>query len=176
MVFFIVRSLRYSKVIASVAAILYLSRDVLYTENAWFSALGDALAILFCGLAVLATLRALRSGTGAALVLHVLAFSSFFVATLAKQSAFAAAVIVPLIFLLRPGQDEEVPASRRWASAIVALAIYGSAALLVFEHAKALLGARTPYTLHVGIEGVEAFFEYLFWYFAALSIPNAGSC
>ena len=70
---------------------------MIYTIVAWSAAVGDGIVILLCGLTVLAVLRANKHRGLAALLYHLLAWASFLMATLSKQSSFTIPLIVFLL-------------------------------------------------------------------------------
>jgi hypothetical protein len=170
--FFIVRELGYSKVAGAAASILYMTRDMAYTEYIWISAISDALSILLCGVTVLALLKASKRRGGAAVVYHVVAWVSFFAAGLSKQTAFAIPAIAALLLLLRPGTENILPLRRRVISAFAALLIYGATAGVIFFHAKALLESKTPYPMSLNFYGLAGSFSYIVWFFAPLDFAG----
>jgi|GEM_PF-6173133 len=170
--FFIVRELGYSRVAGAAASMIYISRDLIYTENAWVAALGDATAILLCGLTVLAVLRAMKQRGLSAFVYHAIGWGCFCLATLAKQSSFAAPAIVAILLFMRPGDVPVLSLGRRVKDALIALLVYGGTAGIVFYHAKILLQTKTPYPLTLGFDGLVSTFAYVTWYFATIVYPS----
>lgn len=163
--FFVVRELGYSHVAASAAAILYISRDIAFTLNAWVAALGDGVSILLCGLTTLAILRATKLRGAAAVLCHLLAWTFFVFATLAKQSSFVVPLIVALLLLIRPGDVSFVPMARRlWMAASLFL-VYSATVAFVFFHAKKLFNTKDPYPIHLTFSGFVHVFSYATWYF-----------
>ena len=170
--FAIVRELGYSRPAAAAASLLFLSRGMLYTVVAWTSALGDGIAILCCGLTALLVLKANRRAGPAAFGCHLLAWLFFCVATLGKQSAFAAPLIVALLLLLRPGEHPAPALPRRALTAAAALVGYSATAAVVFYHAKALRHARNPYPIRFSIQALLQSFAHATWYFLVLQFPE----
>lgn len=170
--FGIVREMDYSKVAGAAASILYMSRGLTYTINTWASALGDGLVILLCGLMALAILKANKLRGPAAFGYHAMAWISFFFATLAKQSSFAAPVIVVLLLFLRPGETSLLPLGRRIKSALLGLLVYSGTAAVVFFHAKALSQAKTPYPIAFSVGSVLQTFSYPTWYVMTFEFPD----
>lgn len=162
--FLIVRELGYSHIAAIAAAVLYISRDIAFTLNAWVAALGDGLSILLCGLTTLAILRACRRKTSVAISYHLLAWIFFVFATLAKQSSFVAPLIVALVVLIRPGDVPFVPMVRRLLLAAALFLVYSATAAIVFFHAKKLFNATVPYPIHLTLSGIVSVFSYVTWY------------
>ncbi|MHB1700613.1 MAG: hypothetical protein ACYCSN_10885 [Acidobacteriaceae bacterium] len=171
--FFIVRELGYSSIAGMTASILYMSRGMIYTPIAWASALGDGIVILLCGLTALAVLRASKSQGIHAILYHLLAWCLFFVATLAKQSAFAMPLIIALLILVRPGAVPSMARGRRIQHAVIAFLIYSATASFVFLHAKALLQTKTPYPIALTLRGAMQAFSYVTWYFFVIQFPDA---
>jgi hypothetical protein len=169
--FFIVRYLGYSKTAAMAAAILYLSRSIMYTQNAWAGEINDTFSILLCGTSVLAVLAACRKKGGAAFVFHVLAWSCFFTAALAKQSAFALPTIVALLILIAPGKTAAATLARRVLYALCTFLAYSATAAVLFFHARTLLQNRTPYPIQIGTGGLLHLLCYVKWYFCSLELP-----
>ncbi len=169
--FSITREMGYSKIAGAAASILYMSRAMTYTIETWASALGDSIVILLCGLMALAILRANKLRSPAAFVYHVVAWISFFFATLAKQSSFAAPLIVALLLFIRPGEIQLLPLARRLRSAFLGLLVYSCTAGVVFFHAKALSQARTPYPIAFSFESVLQTFSYAIWYLITFDLP-----
>lgn len=84
--FAIVRELGYSRVAAAAASLLFMTRGLLYTVAAWAAALGDGIAILFCGLTYLFLLKANKQHGSTALYYHLFAWLFFCVAILGKRA------------------------------------------------------------------------------------------
>ena len=170
--FAIVRELGYSRIAAAAASLLFLSRGMIYTIVAWASALGDGIAILFCGLTALFILKANRCSGSRALLYHLLAWLCFAFAILGKQSAFVTPLIVALLLFLRPGQSSLPSLARRAASAAFGLCIYTATAAIVFLHAKSLLNAPSPYSIGLSLRTVFQTFAYPTWYFLIVQFPD----
>ena len=168
--FAIVRELGYSKLAATAAALLYLSRDMTYVENAWAAAISDPLAILLSGMAVLSALKAIKRSGALATLEHLFAYACFGAALLSKQSAFAIPGIVALLLLLRPGVSNPSPFKRRLSSASLALVLYGAFAGVVFLHARALLQQRTPYPMSLNLRSLLGSLCYICWFFADIDL------
>ncbi|WP_263383186.1 hypothetical protein [Granulicella arctica] len=169
--FFIVRTMGYSKFAAAASSALYMSRGVLYTIVSWASALSDDIAILFCGLMALAILKANRRRGLPAVAYHLLAWICFCVATLGKQSSFAAPLIVALLLFFRPGEGRVPPMARRILAAVAGLGIYAGTAAVPFFHAKTLMQA-TPYPIAFSMEAALRPFSYALWYFTFFDLPG----
>ena len=177
--FAIVREMGYSKVAATVASLLFLTRGVLYTIVTWTCAFGDSISIALCGLTALFVLKANRRHGLAAILCHLLAWFFFLMATLAKQSSFVAPLIVVLLLLLRPGEPEadqgraKLPTlTRRIATAAVTLCVYSATAAAVFLHAKSLLRVPSPYLIQFSAKALFQTFSYATWYFLVVKFPN----
>jgi len=170
--FAIVRELGYSNLAAAAAALLYVTRGVLYTIVTWTAALGDGIAIVGCGLTALLVLKANKRSGIAACAYHLLAWLCFCVAILGKQSAFVAPPIVALLLFLRPGQPTRTTLVRRAASALAALSIYSVTAATVFFHAKILLRGANPYPIHLSLKPLLGTFDYATSYLFVLQLPD----
>ncbi len=170
--YLLVRELGYSKVSGAVAATLYLSRGVLYTQSGWVSAMGDCIVDFLTAVIVLLMLRAMRRRGAAVWVLHGGAWALFVVSTLAKQSSFTTPLVVAALLWLRPGLAERLPWRRRIMQASAALAVYGGTAAVVLFHAKSLLGKQIPYPMGLSSFAVLRTFAYVFWYFETLYVPS----
>lgn len=170
--FFIVRQLGYGKVAAAAASLLYMTRGLNYTENAWVAALGDATVILLGALTVLLILRANRRHGASAFAHHAVAWFLFCVALFAKQSAFSIPLIVTLLVLIRPGETDLLPLRRRVRDAILIFVAYLMPTILIFLHAKALLRQQTPYPISVTLDSFTQWLCYIPWYFVAMSFPG----
>ncbi len=170
--FAIVRSLGYSRFTATAGAILYLSRSETYTIVTWTCALGDALVILLCGLMALALLAAIRRRGWQSFALHLAAWACFCLATLAKQSAFAAPLIAGLLLYLRPGTTDNLPQLRRLWHACLAMGIYGVTAAVPFFHAKRLLASPSPYPIAFSSNALFRVFGYATWYVGTFEFPT----
>ncbi len=170
--FAIVRTLGYSRMAAAAAAILYLSRSQTYTIMTWTCALGDAVVILLCGCMALALLAAIKRSGRSAAVFHVLAWGCFCVATLAKQSAFAAPMIVGLLLLLRPGTAQKWTMHLRLREAALGVAVYGATAAVPFFHAKRLLAGVPPYPVAFSLDALLRTFAYAAWYLGTFEFPS----
>ncbi|HXE09624.1 MAG TPA: hypothetical protein VN612_17100 [Acidobacteriaceae bacterium] len=171
--FAVVRQLGYSRLTAAVASSLFISRGMLYIVVAWAAALGDSLAIAFCGLSALFILKANRARGVLAALLHVVAWICFIIAALSKQSAFAMPLIVALLLYLRPGEAH--PSQTRLARAKAAasgLAVYAISSALIFFHAKGLLHQLSPYPIGLSVRTVIQPFAYATWYFAIVEFPD----
>ncbi len=169
--FFIVRELGYSKVAGAAASLLYMSRGVIYTIVGWVSAISDDIAILLCGLMALAILKANKHHGLPAILYHLLAWACFCVATLGKQSAFAAPLIVALLLLLRPGEDHLASLLRRIVSAALGLLVYAATAAVPFYHAKTLLQTTSPYPISFSPAAAVRSFSYAIWFFINFDFP-----
>ena len=170
--FAVVRALGYSRIAAAGGALLYLSRSEIYPIVTWTCALGDGLVILLCGLMVLALLTAIRRRGWAALRLHIGAWACFCLATLAKQSAFAAPLLVGLVLWLRPGTSGTLPLARRLRAAALGVAVYGATAVVPFLHAKRLLAGAPPYPVQFSFDALLRTFGYATWYLGTLEFPS----
>jgi hypothetical protein len=170
--YWIVLELGYGKVAGTAAALLFMTRGMIYTIVAWTCALGDGLVILLCGLMALMILKANKARFGAAVCLHLLAWFCFLLATLAKQSAFAAPAIVGLLLFLRPGQALVGAARKRFAAALVGMFVYGATAAAVFLHAKSLSRSGTPYPIGFSIDSALRMFSYVSWYLVTFTFPD----
>lgn len=170
--FFIVRELGYSKMAGAAASLLYMTRGLNYTENAWACALGDGVVILLGGLAVLGILRANKRRGSTAFAYHAIAWTLFSIATFAKQSSFAIPLIVTLLILLRPGEDVLAPLRRRAGQASLALIAYSIPAAIIFFHSKSLLRQGTPYPVSLTLGSFTQWLAYIPWYFIAFSFPE----
>ncbi len=169
--FAVARALRYSRVAAAAGAMLYSSRSEIYPIVTWTCALGDALVILLCGLMVPALLVAIRRRGWTAAALHVAAWGCFCLATLAKQSAFAAPLLVGLVLWLRPGTTGTLPLARRLRAAALGVAVYGATATVPFFHAKRLLAGPPPYPLGFSFDALLRVFGYATWYVGSFEFP-----
>lgn len=169
--FFIVRELGYSKMAGGIASLLYMTRGLNYTLNAWACALGDGIVILLGGLAVLAILRANRRTGTVSLVYHALAWVLFVIATFAKQSSFSIPLIVALLVLLHPGQTALPSLRRRTGQALLALVAYSVPAAIIFFHARSLL-EKVPYPISLTLSGFTQLLGYLTWYFIGFEVPG----
>jgi hypothetical protein len=170
--FAIVRELGHSKLAAAAAAILYITRGVLYTIVTWTAALGDGIAILGCGLTALLVLKANKRSGVAACGCHLLAWLCFCVAILGKQSAFVAPLIVALALFLHPGQPHRPTLGRRTASALAALIIYAATAAAIFLHARDLSRGGNPYPIHLSLKPLFGIFSYATWYLFVFQLPD----
>jgi hypothetical protein len=169
--FFIVRELGYSKLAGSIAFLLYMTRGLNYTLNAWACALGDGIVILLGGLVVLAILRANRRSGAVSLMYHALAWLLFVIATFAKQSSFSIPLIVVLLVLLHPGQTALPSLRRRIGHALAALVAYAVPTAIVFFHARSLLD-KVPYPISLTVSGFTQLLGYLTWYFIGFEVPG----
>ncbi|MEO8736449.1 MAG: hypothetical protein ABI380_07890 [Edaphobacter sp.] len=170
--FFIVRELGYSKMAGAAASLLYLTRGLNYTENAWACALGDGIVILLGGLAVLGILRANKRKGPSVFGYHALAWILFCIATFAKQSSFAIPLIVALLILIRPGETPLVPLRRRVRHAFLALIAYSIPVAIVFLHAKSMFRQGTPYPVSLTLDGFTRWLAYIPWYFVGIELPG----
>jgi len=173
--FAIVRELGYSRVAAAAASLLFMTRGLLYTVVAWTAALGDGIAILFCGLTYLFLLKATKRHGSTALYYHLFAWLFFCVAILGKQSSFVAPLIVALLLFLRPGEPSQTrlpSVLRRTATAALGLCIYAATAAIVFFHAKTLLHASSPYPISFSIRALQQPFCHATWYFLLVQFPD----
>jgi hypothetical protein len=169
--FFIVRELGYSKMAGGIASLLYITRGLNYTLNAWACALGDGIVILLGGLTVLAILRASRRTGTVSLVYHTLAWVLFVIATFAKQSSFSIPLIVALLVLLHPGPTALPSLRRRTGQALLALVAYSVPAAIIFFHARSLLD-KVPYPISLTLSGFTQLLGYLTWYFIGFEVPG----
>lgn len=170
--FFIVRELGYSRMAGAAASLLYMTRGLNYTENAWACALGDGVVILLGGLTVLGILRANKRQGLSVFVYHAVAWVLFCVAIFAKQSSFSIPLIVALLVLIRPGETSRGPLKRRAGQMVFALIAYSIPAAIVFFHAKALLREGTPYPVSVTLDSFTQWLSYIPWYFVGVSFPG----
>jgi hypothetical protein len=174
LVFAFMRELRQHPGVAAAAAILFLSRDLIYIPIAWMCALGDTLAILGSGLSVLLLLRALRAKGFMLWLYHLAAWLCFVAALLAKQSAFAVPMIAVLAILLAPAAEASVESwKKRLPLAIAIGAIYGATVLVVFRHAANLLGHKTPYPITFSPLVLRVALSHVTWFFVPLDFPDA---
>lgn len=169
--FAIVRRLGYSRLAAVAGALLYGSRSMIYPIVTWTCALGDGLVILLCGVMAWLLLGAIRRSGWVAAGLHLLAWGCFCVATLAKQSAFAAPLIVGLLLWLRPGTVAEPPLWRRLRGAVLGVAVYAATAAVPFIHAKRLLAGAPPYPVAFSFEALLRTFAYAAWFLGTFEFP-----
>jgi hypothetical protein len=173
-VFAVVRQLGYSRLTAAIASSLFLSRGMLYTVVAWAAALGDSLAIAFCGLSALFILKANRTTGPRALLLHVIAWLCFFVAALSKQSAFVMPLVAALLLFLRPGEASFSQGYlSRAKSAALGLGVYATSTGLIFFHARGLLHRLSPYPIGLSLRTIIQPFAYATWYFAIVEFPDS---
>ena len=142
--YLLMRELGYSKVAGSVAALLYLSRGVLYTQSGWVSAIGDCIVDFLTAVIVLLVLKAMRRTGAAVWVLHGVAWGMFVISTLAKQSSFTTPLVVAALLWLRPGLVERLPWRPRMMQASAALAIYGATAAVVLSMRRTCWEGRSP--------------------------------
>lgn len=170
--FFLVRELGYSKVAGAAASLLYMTRGLNYTENAWACALGDGVVILLGGLTVLWILRANKSRGAGVFVYHGLAWLLFCVALFAKQSSFSIPLIVALVVLIQPGETTLAPVRRRAGQAFAALIAYSIPMAVIFFHAKSLLRQKTPYPVAISMDSFTQWLSYIPWYFVGVSFPG----
>lgn len=170
--FAIVRELGYSRIAAATASLLFLSRGMVYTIATWTSALGDGIAILFCGITALLVLKANRSNRSFAVCYHLLALLFFFLATLGKQSSFVTPLIIALLLFLRPGDADLPTQARRAATAALGFCTYAAIDAIAFFHAKALLHVPSPYPIGFSLKGLFQTFAYATWYFLVAQFPN----
>lgn len=171
-VYLITRELGYPRLTAMAASLLYMSRGINYTLNAWACAIGDGVSILLCGVAALLVLRASRLKGSAVLLFHLLAWCLFACATLAKQSSFAFPFIVGILIFVAPGKNEAVKGTKRLFNAIAAFSVYSATAAIVYFHAKALAQGVTPYAVQLSVRGFSNLFSYVTWYFYLIVFPN----
>ncbi len=170
--FVIVRQLGYSRLAGTAASLTFLSRALIYTESAWTAALGDSLVLAFAAVIVCCFLRARSVPTGQATALHLVAWLTFLLATLAKQSSFALPAVLIALLLIRPGLAPARALSRRLLDSLALLIAYGIPTLAVYHHAKTLLGARTPYPVALNFYSVLHSLSYPFFYLIPLSLPD----
>lgn len=174
LVFVLMRELRQSPAVSAAAAVLFLSRDLIYTPIAWLCALGDSLAIFGSGLSILFLLRALRSRGPAVWIYHLVAWLCFAIALFAKQSAFAVPLIAVLTVLLSPGTVEPIRAWKKHLPLAVAVgAVYGITVLAVFRHAITLLGHKTPYPITISPLVLKIALSHVTWFFIPIDFPDA---
>jgi hypothetical protein len=173
--FAIMRELGYSRATAAVASILYLSRGLIYANIAMPAGVGDGIVILSAAVTVLLSLRALKSKGSVSLAFHGLAWLSYCIALLAKQSAFAIPLVVAALLIIRPGESILDAAYRRWTSAAIALMAYGIPASIVYFHAKTLFSNRTPYPIVLTLNGITYPFVHAFLYFVPLELTSSSS-
>lgn len=169
--FFVVRELGYSKTAGAIASLLYMTRGLNYTLNAWACALGDGIVILLGGLIALGILRANRRTGLASFTLHALAWTLFVIALFAKQSAFTLPLIVVLLVLLRPGQIGLPSLRRRIGQTILVLIAYSVPTLVIFFHARSLL-RTVPYPISLTPNGFAQLLGYITWYFIGFEVPG----
>jgi hypothetical protein len=169
--FCVVRELGYSKVAGAIASLLYMTRGLNYTLNAWACALGDGIVILLGGLIVLAILRANKRGGLVSFACHALAWVLFVIATFAKQSSFSIPLIVALLLLLRPGQTALPSFARRIGQTLLALIAYSIPGAVIFFHARSLL-QKVPYPISLTLSGLTQLFGYITWFFIGLEVPG----
>jgi hypothetical protein len=174
LVFACMRQLRQNPRTAAAAAILFLSRDLIYVPLAWMCALGDTLAIFGSGLSILLLLRALRTRGVIAWLYHLAAWLSFLVALSAKQSAFAVPMIAILAILLDPEAEEPKYAwKRRLPLAVVVGTVYAATVLIIFRHAVDLLGHKTPYPVTFSPLVLRVALSHVTWFFLPLEFPDS---
>jgi hypothetical protein len=169
--FFVVRKLGYSKAAGAIASLLYMTRGLNYTLNAWACALGDGIVILLGGLIGLVILRANKRIGVVSFAYHALAWILFVIAALAKQSAFTLPLIVALLVLLRPGQTVIPSLRRRIGQTVLALASYSVPTLVIFFHARSLL-KTVPYPISLTLGGFTQLLGYITWYFIGFEFPG----
>jgi hypothetical protein len=170
--FFVARKLGYSKAAGAIASLLYMTRGLNYTLNAWACALGDGIVVLLGGLIVLVILRANRRTGAVSVAYHALAWTLFVIAAFAKQSAFTLPLIVALLILLRPGQTSLPSLRRRIGQTILAMVSYSVPTLIIFFHARSLL-KTVPYPISLTLGGFTQLLGYITWYFIGLEVPGA---
>lgn len=168
----IVRELGYGRGQGVAAAVLFGSRGLMYEVVTWTSALGDGIALCFCGLAVWLQLRALRGSGWRAAALQGAAWMSFVVAALGKQSAFCLPLILAALVYLRPGRLQPERRSRRLPAACAVLVVYGATAAGLFLHAKALAQRTSPYPIALSSLSVVHLLAYPCWYFVVFELPS----
>jgi hypothetical protein len=174
LVFALMRELRQGSGVSAAAAILFLSRDLIYVPIAWMCALGDTLAIFGSGLCILLLLRALRTKGVAPWLYHVAAWLCFVAALLSKQSAFAVPMIAVLAILLVPATTGSVENwKKRLPLAITIGAVYGATVLVVFRHAVNLLAHKTPYPIKFSPLVLRVALSHITWFFLPLDFPDA---
>jgi hypothetical protein len=184
--FAIVREMQYSRAAAAAASLLFLSRGAIYTIVNWACALGDCIAILFCALTAWMLLKANKRRGRAAWLFHLLAWLSFCVAALGKQSSFVAPILVALLLFLRPGtgpaarsidpghRSRATPTlTRRAVEATVAFCVYTATAAGFFFHAKDLLRSPSPYPIRFSLGALFQTFSYATWYFVVAQFPDS---
>ncbi|MEO6815248.1 MAG: hypothetical protein ABI177_00985 [Edaphobacter sp.] len=169
--FFVVRELGYSKTAGAIASLLYMTRGLNYTLNAWACALGDGIVILLGGLIVLGILRANRRTGITSFAYHALAWLLFIIAAFAKQSAFTIPLIVALLVLLRPGQTVLPSLRRRIGQTILILISYSIPTLVIFFQARSLL-RTVPYPISLTLSGFTQLLGYITWYFIGFEVPG----
>jgi len=169
--FFVVRELGYSKTAGAIASLLYMTRGLNYTLNAWACALGDGIVILLGGLIVLGVLRANRRTGFVSFAYHALAWILFVIAAFAKQSAFTLPLIVALLILLRPGQTALPSLRRRIGQTILILISYSVPTLVIFFQARSLL-KTVPYPISLTLSGFTQLLGYITWYFIGFEVPG----
>ncbi len=173
LLFSVVRKLGYSIAAASLAALLFLSRGLLYTEAAWVSALGDCLVAFLALVAVRSTLSAMTSSGIRSPLLHLVAWTGFFLSLFAKQSSFTIPLVISCLLFFRPGAKTiPRPTPGRLRDATLSLALYGLPAVVVFLHSRSLLHGRTPYPIRLTLSSVLGVFSYLPWYLVAWNFPD----
>jgi hypothetical protein len=170
--FFVVRELGYSKTAGAIASLLYMTRGLNYTLNAWACALGDGVVILLAGLIVLGIMRANKRVGMISFVYHALAWVLFVVATFAKQSSFTIPLIVALLYLLRPGQATLPPLRQRVMQMLLSLIAYSIPTAIIFFHAKSLLQHKVPYPISLTLSGFTQLLGYIAWYFIGFEVPG----
>ncbi len=171
--FVLTRELGYGKVTGAAASVLYMSRGLLFTENAWACDVCDGAVVLLCALATLAILRACRSTSRKAIAYHVVAWGLFFLSTLTKQSSFVMPLIIAALLFFHPGPVPVVKMSHRIRSAVIAFVVYSATAAFVFLHAKSLMQSRTPYPIEATLGGVLVPFRFISWYLLGTGFPAA---
>ena len=170
--FFIVCQLGYGKIAATAASLLYMTRGLNYTENAWVAALGDGTVILLGALTVLLILRANKQRGASAFAHHVVAWLLFCIALFAKQSSFSIPLIVAMLILIHPGETNLAPLRQRIRRASLAFVAYLLPTMVIFFHAKTLLRHQTPYPISITLDSFTQWLCYLPWYFVAISFPE----
>jgi hypothetical protein len=174
LVFAFMRELRQTPAIAAAAAVLFLSRDLIYTPIAWLCALGDSLAIFGSGLSILLLLRALRSRGVVGWLCHFSAWVCFAIALFAKQSAFAVPLIAVLAILICPAAEGPLGNwKKRLPFAALVGGVYGATVLVVFRHAVHLLDHKTPYPITLSPLVLKIALSHVTWFFLPIDFPDA---
>ena len=171
LLFFLAQRFGASRRLALCAALIFVSRDLLYGPVVWLCSLGDQLVIVAGAGCILLLLGSLHATPRRAVLCHLGAFLCLLIALLSKQSAYCIPCLALLTLTLRPGQQRLAATARPWIVAILTTAVYSATTLGVFLHARQLAAHHsTPYPVAFRLEGIGYLLRSVVWFFAPVDL------